>query len=217
VNTDVKAAAQSRLLAADALNCAMRIRGNGNILLVEGTMDTPDNKRFWGQHGPRSLALVRAAMAAQPALQLDPRTKAIELDAFMYGAASKGIIRQAVTGAGVEFKRLADEFAATHAAWDGGVGYTFLAGFYHVAPWPLGDKKRAIAEAERAVATSGRSKRNAYYACLFKYQAGDAAGAAAACAAATAGRCEGDTEPDYCPFLTQQVSRVASLAKRMPA
>ena len=41
-------------------------------------------------------------------------------------SASKGIIRQAVTGAGVEFKRLADEFTATHTKHEGGVGHTFL-------------------------------------------------------------------------------------------
>lgn len=202
------------MLAADALNCACRIRGNGNILLVEGTLDTPDNKKFWGQHGPKALVLIRAAFAADASLQADPRAKLIELDAFMFGAASKGIIRQAVTGAGVEFKRLADEFTAAYPSWDGGVGYTFLCGFYHVAPWPLGDKKRAIVEAESAVAVSGRSRRNTYYVCLFKYLAGDKDGAAAACAAASAARCEG-SEADYCSFLSQQAARVTALAKKM--
>lgn len=85
-----------------------------------------------------------------------------------------------------------------------------------MAPWPLGDKKRAIVEAEAAVAVHGRSKRNTYYVCLFKYLAADAPGAAAACEAATAGRCEGSTEPDYCAFLTKQALRVSALVKKMP-
>ena len=210
-----KAAAQLQMLAADAINCAMRTRGNGNILLVEGTSDTPENKKFWATHGPRALALVRAAISSDPSLAADARARVIELDAFMYNSASKGILRQAVTGAGVEFKRLADEFTATHTAYDGGVGHTYLAGFYHVAPWPLGDKKRAIAEAEASVALSTRSRRNGYYVCLFKYLAADAPGAKAACAAATAARCDGDTEPDYCPALTREVARVSALVKAM--
>jgi hypothetical protein len=51
--------------------------------------------------------------------------------------------------------------------------------------------------------------------CLFKYVAGDKAGAQAACSAATTARCEGNTEPDYCHFLTEQVERVNALAKKM--
>ena len=210
-----RVAAQNHLFAADALNCAMRTHGKGNILLVEGTLDTADNKKFWGQHGPRALSLARAALAEDPDLISYDLARVIELDAFMYKTASTGIVRNALTGAGVEFKKLADEFTATFPSFDGGVGYTYLAGFYHVAPWPLGDKKRALVEAERAVATSGRSKRNNYYVCLFKYVAGDKAGAQAACSAATTARCEGNTEPDYCHFLTEQVERVNALAKKM--
>lgn len=80
---DVKAAAQLRLLAADAINCAMRTQGDGNILIVEGTVDTPEKKKFWGLHGPRALSLIRDAISADPPLASDPRAKAIELDAFM--------------------------------------------------------------------------------------------------------------------------------------
>ena len=90
------------------------------------------------------------------------------------------------------------------------------AGFYHVAPWPLGDKKRAIIEADAAVAINGRSRRNQYYACLFKYQAADAPGARAACDAAMAARCDGVTEPDYCDALTREVTRVHGLSKKIP-
>ena len=50
-----------KLKAADAINCAMRIETNGNIMVLEGTVDTPAAKKFWAKHGPRSLSLVRAA------------------------------------------------------------------------------------------------------------------------------------------------------------
>ena len=53
--------AMLQLKAADAINCAMRIETNGNIMVLEGTVDTPAAKKFWAKHGPRSLSLVRAA------------------------------------------------------------------------------------------------------------------------------------------------------------
>ena len=53
--------AMLQLKAADAINCAMRIETNGNIMVLEGTVDTPTAKKFWAKHGPRSLSLVRAA------------------------------------------------------------------------------------------------------------------------------------------------------------
>merc|ERR1719181_1074782 len=53
--------AMLQLKAADAINCAMRIETNGNIMVLEGTVDTPTAKKFWAKHGPRSLSLIRAA------------------------------------------------------------------------------------------------------------------------------------------------------------
>ena len=72
-----------QLLAAEALNCAMRIKGDGNIILVEGTSDTPANKRFWGDHAAHSLALARAALSTIPSLRSQAKPRAIELDAFV--------------------------------------------------------------------------------------------------------------------------------------
>lgn len=66
------ASAMMQLKAADAINCAMRIETNGNIMVLEGTVDTPAAKKFWAAHGPRSLSLVRAAKK-DPALAADVR------------------------------------------------------------------------------------------------------------------------------------------------
>jgi len=214
MTADVKAAAALRLSAADAINCAMRIKGTGNIILVEGTVDSPDNKRFWGAHGARALRLARLALSDDRSLQNDARAKSVEIDAFLYTSSSKGIIRQALTGAGTEFKRLIDDFSAAHNSWDGGVGHCLVGGFYHVAPWPLGDKKRALVEMEAAWAVNKRSRRNGYYVCLLRYLAGDKSGALPACEAAQSARCDGGTEPDYCQFLTEQLNRVTALAKK---
>ena len=83
--------AQLQLSAAEALVCALRIQTNGNILVLEGTQDSASNKRFWQEHGPRALGLVRASK-----LRLSSwRVAAAEMDAFLYANSAKGIVRQA--------------------------------------------------------------------------------------------------------------------------
>ena len=61
----------------------MRIRGTGNILMLEGTLDTPANKKFWGTHGPRALSLIKAARAEHAQYRADAAAAAAEMDAFM--------------------------------------------------------------------------------------------------------------------------------------
>ena len=124
----VQTVASYQLKAGDAINCAMRIHGTGNILLLDGTLDTPANKKFWGTHGPRALALIKAARASHAPYASDAAATAMEMDAFMYSSSSKGIIKQALTGAGVTFKALADELTYTYSSWDGYVGHCYLAG-----------------------------------------------------------------------------------------
>lgn len=212
---DATASSLLKLKAADAINCAMRIKGNGNIMILEGTLDTPANKKFWGAHGPRAYALVREARAANPALQSDAAAAAAEMDAFMYSSSAKGILRQAVTGAGTTFKSLAQELVSKYGSHDGSVGHCYLGGFFNVAPWPLGDKKRALAEFESAFAKDSRSRRNGYYACLMRIQFGDFGSAVKACETALSyGRCDGPTTPDYCTFLTEETTRLLSMAKK---
>ena len=203
------------LKAGDALNCAMRIQGTGNIILLEGVLDTPSNKKFWGTHGPRALRLIRAAREAHPTLRHDAAAAAMEMDAFMYSSSSKGILRQALTGAGATFKALAEELVNTYTSFDGFVGHCYLGGFYAVAPWPLGDRKRGLAEFEAAFHAAPKTRRNGYYTCLLRYQHEDYAGAVSACETAlNRAYCEGPTQPDYCEFLTTQVRKVLNLAKK---
>lgn len=202
-----------KLKAADAINCAMRIQTSGNILVIEGTSDSPANKRFWDAHGGRALGLVREAMALQPSLQSAPLAMAVEVDAFMYACSAKGIVKQALTGAGVEFKRMIDRFAATHAQWEEGLPHCYVGGFFNAAPWPLGDKRRALDEMRSALALGPRSRRNNYYVCLLTYQQGGKAEAVPHCEAALRASCNG-IEADYCAAMTAEVHRVLGLARK---
>ena len=101
-----------------------------------------------------------------------------------------------------------------HPALDSGVGRCYLAGLYNVAPWPIGDKKRALAEVLHSLARFPGSRRNHYYACMMNLQAGDAQAAVPHCEAALKARCLGATEPDYCAFMTGEVQRLLGIAKK---
>jgi len=206
------ATATMQLKAADAINCAMRIETNGNIMVLEGTVDTPAAKKFWAAHGPRSLSLIRAAKK-DAALAADAWFAATEMDSFMYSSSSKGIVSQALTGAGTEFKRLSEVLVNRHGALDSGVGRCYLAGLYNIAPWPIGDKKRALQEVLLSLGRHPGSRRNNYYACMMSLQAGEAAKAVSHCEAAMRARCIGPTEPDYCTFMTSEVQRLLTVAK----
>ena len=158
----------------------MRLRGHGNILLLEGTLDTPENKRFWGAHGARALRLAKAAKG-HAALAKLPSAAAAEMDAFMYQGSAKGIVQTALTGDGFEFKRLAEALIADHELHDGASSHCYLGGFYNVAPWPLKAQKKALVEMRAAAALEPRSRRNQYYVCVVELQLGNAAAAADAC------------------------------------
>jgi hypothetical protein len=40
-----------QLKTADAMNAVMRIKTNANTILIDGSLDTPENKAFWAKHG----------------------------------------------------------------------------------------------------------------------------------------------------------------------
>ena len=60
----------------------------------------------------------------------------------MFSSSAKGIVQQAVTGASVEYKRIANALL-DYPTHDSCVGCCFLGGFYAVAPWPVGNKDAA--------------------------------------------------------------------------
>jgi predicted Zn-dependent protease len=81
-----------KLELADALNTVMRIKTNANALVIEGTLDTPGNKRVWKTLGEEALPLARAAYKGKPG---DVRALAVYADAFMFSCSAKGIVKQA--------------------------------------------------------------------------------------------------------------------------
>lgn len=88
-----------------------------------------------------------------------------------------------------------------------------MGGFYAVAPWPLGDRKKAVAKMRAALALEKRSRRNNYYACVTLMQDGQAAAAVEHCEAALRARCLSVSEEDVCDFLTEQVRTVLTKAR----
>ena len=81
-----------KLELADALNTVMRIKTNANCLVLEGTQDTPANKKLWRALGNEALPLATAAYKAMPG---DVRALAVYADSFMYSCSAKGIVKQA--------------------------------------------------------------------------------------------------------------------------
>ena len=59
-NDDVK------LELADALNAVMRIKTHANALVIEGTLDTPANKKVWKALGDEALPLARDVYKSRP-------------------------------------------------------------------------------------------------------------------------------------------------------
>ena len=126
--------------------CAILIETNGNILVLEGTQDSPAFKQFWGTHGPRALANVRAA---KPHLPPSSDLAGAEMDAFLSSNSAKGIVRQAVTGAGNEYVKLANVLVSKHVRFDAGVGHCYLGGERPDSPrcaarWPAPCPPRCV-------------------------------------------------------------------------
>lgn len=155
------------LKAADALNTAMRIRTNSNTITIDGTVDTPANKAVWKKDGPRAFDL--AAKGLKASSKVDARALGIRFDAYMFSCSYNGLVKQALTGSGTAYKKMGEEMAAKHPRYDGDVGSAVLACFYHVAPWPVGSPKKAIANARKAVSRGGPTARNLYYVAVISH------------------------------------------------
>ena len=125
-----------QLKAADAFTCAMRIETKGNIMVL-GHHRHAGGQEFWGRW-PRAHSLAKAA-SKDPV----PRGRGWRTPRWTRSCTRplQGIAQQAPTGAGNEFKRLAEHLSRA-TAWDS-AGRCYEAGFCYIAPWPLGDKKRA--------------------------------------------------------------------------
>jgi len=199
---------QVKLELADALNTVMRIKTNANCLVLEGTQDTPANKKLWRALGNEALPLATAAYKAMPG---DVRALAVYADSFMYSCSAKGIVKQAVSGTAKEYKRMANELRK-YPKWDGAVGNAFLGGFYNVAPWPVGNKKLAAKYLGEGAAIAP-TRRNLYYVGINAYQTGDFKKAVDFFGRATKAACGSITEEDFGAFLLQESKKGLKLAQ----
>ena len=198
------------LKAADAVNAAMRIRTVSNTISIDGTTDTPERKKVWAKDGARALDLATRGLAATPTK--DARALGIYADAFMFSCSHKSLVKQALTGSGTAYKKMAEELQAKHATWDSDVGSAILACFYHVAPWPVGSADGAIKNARRAVKKGGPTLRNCYYVGVISYCQGDFATASEYFAKALAAKPGSLSEADFAGFMKSESKRALALA-----
>jgi tetratricopeptide (TPR) repeat protein len=202
MNDDVK------LELADALNAVMRIKTHANALVIEGTLDTPGNKKVWKALGDEALPLARDVYKSRPG---DVRALAVYADAFMFSCSAKGIVKQALSGTAKEYKRMANELRK-HPKWDGNVGCVFLGGFYNVAPWPVGNKelaKKFLAEA----CNSAPTRRNLYYVGVNAYQMQEYEKAKAHFGKALKAGCGSLTEADFGEWMLDEARKGLKLAE----
>jgi len=184
---------------ADALNAVMRIKTNANALIIDGSLDTPANKRVWKVLGDEALPLAKQAYEARLG---DVKALAVYADAFMFSCSAKGIVKQALSGTAKEYKRVANELRK-YPKWDGGVGLIFLGGLYNVAPWPVGNKplaKKLLGEA----ASLAPTRRNLYYVGVNAFQLGEYQRAVNFFERALRAQCGSATEMDFGDFLLRE-------------
>ena len=199
----------TKLELADALNAVMRIKTNANALIIDGSLDTPKNKKVWKVLGDEALPLAKAAYTAKPG---DVKALAVYADSFMFSCSAKGIVKQALSGTAKEYKRIANELRK-YPKWDGAVGNVFLGGLYQVAPWPVGNKqlaKKLLGEAAQIAPT----RRNLYYVGVNAFVLGDYQRAITFFERALRAQCGSPTESDFAGFLEDESRKGLARAKR---
>ncbi len=201
-----------QLKLCTALNAVMRAKTAGNLALVNGTSDTPANKRLWGQHGKRAHDLCSAVQKARPK---DLETSLQVAEAYMYLSSSMGIIQAVMSGAANQYKKNADAILALDKKADDGVGDVYHGAFFIVAPWPMADVKKAREHFAKSAAVAPRSVRNRYYVGLAAFKDGDFALAEKEFTFARDNPCTTKSEIDFCSAIKAQAKiGLAEIAKK---
>lgn len=193
----------------DALNGVMRVKTNSNTIAIDRLQDTPANKKVWAELGPRALELASAVRDARPN---DVRAAAMYADAFMYSCSSKGIIKQALSGAATVFKTNAERILALDKTYDSGVGYAFMGCFYAIAPWPIGSLEKAATNLDLAVQVAP-SLRNLYYVGVVAYKRKEWEKSADSFRKARLARPGSPTEGDFADFMRAECERALPLVE----
>lgn len=198
------------LKTADALNGVIRVRTNGNSVLIDGTSDTAANKKIFGTLGKESLALAEKVIAKRPK---DVKAHAVYTDSYIYASSAYGIIKAAFTGAADKYQANAQRLSKLDKKWDGGLGYMLMGAFYTAAPWPLTDHDKAISFMKKALKVKSKSRRNQYYMGIALYRDGQYAESIPFFEAVPKSPCASLTERDFCGALKREAKRALKAAK----
>mmetsp|Transcript_15110 Transcript_15110/g.39772 ORF Transcript_15110/g.39772 Transcript_15110/m.39772 type:complete len:142 (+) Transcript_15110:141-566(+) len=126
------------------------------------------------------------------------------MDAFLFDGAAKGIVKQAVTGAGVTFLGTADQITRELPGWDGDVGWAYLGAFYTAAPFPLKSLTKAADLFKTLVDKAPASRRNHYYSGVVALRRDRWAEAREHFSEALRQKCGSLTELDFCAYMEEQ-------------
>ncbi|MCP5105038.1 MAG: hypothetical protein GY950_16745 [bacterium] len=110
---------------------------------------------------------------AKKAYAINPKDKDVVaacLVSYGYVSASYGIVKAILKGAAGHYKKLCNELIAIDDKHLGALGYRMLGKLYHVAPWPVGSKKKAVQFFKKAIETDNTGLYSHYYLGLVYFQ-----------------------------------------------
>lgn len=200
-----------KLKVVDALNAIMRVKTHGNLLTLEGTADTPKNKKIWKKLGTRSERLAKEVVKAMPD---DLQANLLYAEAYMYKSASFGIIKAIMSGSADQYQDNAKKLIKMNKKADGGVGYVYLGGFFMVAPWPLSDDDESAKNYDLALKMNSKSIRNRYYRGLRAVNDEDWDIAKEHLQFAVDKPCALPSEQDFCKYMKKQAKRALAEANK---
>lgn len=197
-----------QLKLADCLNTIMRIRTHSNTLIIDGLLDTAENKKVWSMYGEKALAFAEKVKEMRPK---DVKAVAVHADAYLFSTSTKGIISAAIAGAASRFKANAELIIRLDKKYDSGVGYALMGAFYCVAPWPVGSIAKAEEFMDKALSIGGRTRRNHYYVGVIAYKRQLWTKAEENFQAAITTKPGSVTEADFADFMVYESKRALSL------
>ncbi len=110
---------------------------------------------------------------AQKAYEINPKGKeaiAANLVSYGYYSASFGIFKAIFKGAAGHYKDLSKQLIEVDDTYLGALGYRMLGELYHVAPWPVGSKSKALKFFKKAIETDNTVLYSHYYAGLIYFE-----------------------------------------------
>ena len=189
-----------KLKVAAALNNVMRVKTNGNLVLINGTLDNDKNKAIWKKYGKRANEFAKEVYEKNKSEE----AMLTKNSAFMFFNSSRGIVEAVFAGAADEYQQNAKILMTKHPKADNATGYIYQGSFHIVAPWPYQDFKKAYSLFLKAVSIAPKSVANQYYAGLGALRVKNWDEADKYFSNAIAMPCLTGTERDFCGFIKGQ-------------